>query len=237
MKKLLLLTIAIITLNSCSSDSDEFQPNLSFNLENDIAIASSDIKATNTTTNENGGYIWEVISSSEIKTFTTKDLNFSANRVGEYTIRLKSKQFDIQTEQTINIIRPSLLKLNNITLDDVPQSYNSLYFKILKTSNYTYTYTSQTQQNISSVFPSTTDWNVSYPGNTIVITDKPSNFSGYIIEFYDGNDNLVTQIEPFIDLYPDFSSTEFIAEEKELTTSTNCTNCDYFKIIADISFQ
>lgn len=238
MKTLLLFTIAIITLNSCSSDPDEIlKPNLSFNIENSTVIASSEISITNTTTNQNGGYIWEVISSSGTETFTSQNLTFNANRVGEYTIRLKSNQFDLQTEQTLNAVRPSLLKLNNITLTDIPQSYNSLYFKILKSSDFTYTYTSQTQQNISSLFPNTTDWNVTFPGNTIVITGDPSVSSGYFIEFYDENDNMVTQIEPFLNLYPEFQSIEYIAGDKELITTTSCTNCGYFKITANFSFQ
>ncbi|WP_417212474.1 hypothetical protein [Bizionia sp.] len=236
MKKLLLLTIAIITLNSCASDDEEFQPNLSFNIENGNRIASSKINATNTTTNQNGGFIWEVISNSGIETYTSLNLSFNANRVGEYTIRLKSTQFDLQTEQTINITRPSFLKLNNISLKDIPQNYSSLYFKILKSSDFSYTYTSQTQQNINSIVPSATDWNVGSPGNTIVLADG-NNLDGYFIEFYDGNDNLVTRIQSISNWYPESQLTEFVAGEKELITTTGCTNCDYFEIIANFSFQ
>ena len=125
MKKLLLFTIAIITLNSCSSD-DELQPNLSFNIETGSRIASSEINVTNTTTNPNGSYIWEVVSNSGTETFTTQNLSFNANRIGEYTIKLKSSQFDLETEQTIEITRPSILRFNKVTLKDIPQNYSSL---------------------------------------------------------------------------------------------------------------
>nr|WP_321230742.1 hypothetical protein [uncultured Psychroserpens sp.] len=242
MKKLLLLTIAIITLNSCSSDSDEFQPNLSFNIENGSRIASSTINVTNTTTNQNGGYIWEVITSSGITTYTSLNLSFDANRIGEYTIRLKSSQYDLQTEQTINITRPTFLKFNELNLKTIPQNYSSLYFKILKspiTGNSSYTYTSATRQNVNSLVPSVTDWNIdSLSGNTIQISDGSNGVDDantYFIEFYDGNDNLVTRINPFSNLY--LGNTEFIAGEIELTTTTTCNNCDYFKVLAEFSFQ
>ena len=240
MKKLLLLTIAIITLNSCSSDDGELQPNLSFNIENGSRVASSEINVTNTTTNQNGGYIWEVISSFGTETYTTQNLTFSANRIGEYTIRLKSNQFDLQTEQTINTTRPSTLLFNKLTLKDIPQNYSSLYFKINKiTLNGTsYTYTSPPRQNVSSLVPNVTDWNVDIPGNIIQINDgsNANNSAVYQVEFYDENDNLVTKISSFGDTY--FDSSEFKAGEEELTTtSIGCSTCDYFEIIADFSFQ
>lgn len=238
MKKLLLLTIAIITLNSCSSDSDELQPNLSFNIESGSRIASSEINATNTTTNENGGYIWEVISSSGTETFTSKNLSFDAKRIGNYTIRLKSNQFDLQSEQTLTITKPTFLKFDKLALKDIPQNYSSLYFKILKsqlTGATSYTYTSPTRQNISSLAPSATVWNVEFPGNTIEITDESNSYASYLIEFYDGNDNLVTRLNGFTNIY--FDTSEFVAGEAELTTSSICTNCDYFEVTTDFSFQ
>lgn len=238
MKKLLLLTIAIITLNSCSSDSDELQPNLSFNIESGSRIASSEINATNTTTNQNGGYIWEVISSSGTETFTSQNLSFEAKRIGTYTIRLKSNQFDLQTEQTVNITRPTFLKFDKLSLKDIPQNYSSLYFKILKsplTGATSYTYTSPTRQNISSLVPSATTWNVDFPGNSITITDEANDSASYLVEFYDGNDNLVTRLNGFANIY--FDTSEFVAGEEEITTSSFCTNCDYFETTAEFSFQ
>jgi len=238
MKKLLLFTIAIIMLNSCSSDSDELQPNLSFNIESGSTIASSEINVTNTTTNQNGGYIWEVISNSGTETFTSQNLSFDANRVGEYTIRLKSNQFDLQTEQTLNITSPTFLKFDKISLKDIPQNYSSLYFKILKSplsGTMTYTYTSPTRQNISSLVPSATTWNVDFPGNTIEISDEANDSATYLIEFYDGNDNLVTRINGFTNIY--FDSSEFVAGEEDFTTTSFCTNCDYFEVTNEFSFQ
>ncbi|MEP0265479.1 hypothetical protein [Dokdonia sp.] len=240
MKKLIILSIAIITLHSCSSDSDEFQPNLSFNIESGSRIASSEINITNTTTNQNGGYIWEVISDFGVETFTSQNLNFNANRIGDYTIRLRSNQFDIQTEQAITITRPSSLLFNTLTLKDIPQNYNSLYFRINKlTLNGTsYTYTSQTRQNISSIVPSATDWTIDFPGNTIQLNNgsNANNTAVYQIEFYDENDNLVTKMNSFGDTY--FDSNEFIAGEEVINTTTiGCSNCDFFEIIAEFSFQ
>ncbi len=241
MKKLLLLTIAIATMLSCSSDSDELKPNLSFNIESGQRVASSEISIVNTTTNQNGGYIWEVTSNYGTETYTSQNLSFDANRLGDYTIRLKSSQFDLQTEQTINITRPTFLKFDKLSLKDIPQNYSSLYFKILKsplTGAMSYTYTSPTQQNISNFFPDLTDWNVDFPGNIIQLSDGSNGVddaSTYMIEFYDGNDNLVTRINGFTNIY--FDSSEFVAGEEELTTTSFCTNCDYFEVIAEFSFQ
>ncbi len=240
MKKLIVLTIALIALHSCSSDSDEFQPNLSFNIESGSSVASSEINITNTTTNQNGGYIWEVISDFGTETFTTQNLRFNANRIGDYTIRLQSNQFDVQTEQTITITRPSRLLLNTVTLREIPQNYNALYFRINKITlnGSSYTYTSPTRQNISSIFPDTTDWTVDFPGNTIPLSDgsNADAIASYQIEFYDGNDNLVTRINSFTDIY--FDTSEFIAGDVQLnTTSIGCTNCDFFEVIAEFSFE
>jgi hypothetical protein len=240
MKKLIVLTIAIITLYSCSSDTDEFQPNLSFNIESGSSVASSEINVTNTTTNQNGGYIWEVISDFGTETFTSQNLRFSANRIGDYTIRLQSNQFDLQTEQTITITRPSRLLFNTLTLKDIPQDYDALYFRIHKLglNGTSYTYTSQTRQNISSIVPSTTDWTVDFPGNTILLNDGSDVdiIAVYQIEFYDGNDNLVTKMSTFDDTY--FDSNEFVAGEEQLNTTTiGCADCDFFEVIAAFSFQ
>lgn len=242
MKRIFLLTIALITLNSCGTDEDELQPNLSFNIENGSRFASSNINVTNTTTNQNGGYIWEVISDFETQTFTTQDLTFDANRIGDYIIRLKSNQFDIQTEDTITITRPQALFFEKVTLKDIPQNYSSLYFKIfeirLNGSN-SYTYTSQARQNISSLFPETIDWNIDFPGNIIGLDDgsnSTQNGAVYQVEFYDNNDNLITKINPFSNTY--FNTSEFKAGDKEFTTtSNNCSGCDYFEVTFQFSFN
>lgn len=240
MKKVFLLAIIVMALHSCSSNADEFQPNLSFNIESGSRVASSEINVTNTTTNQNGGYIWEVISDFGTETFTSQNLSFNANRIGDYTIRLQSNQFDIQTEQTISITRPSRLLLNKVTLREISQDYNALYFRINKVTlnGSSYTYTSPTRQNISSIFPNTTDWTVDFPGNIIPLSDgsDPDAIASYQIEFYDGNDNLVTRMNSFSDIY--FDTSEFTTGEVQLnTTSIGCSNCDYFEVIAEFSFE
>jgi len=240
MKKILLLTIALITLNSCSSDSEELQPNLSFNIENGSRVASSQINVTNTTTNQNGGYIWEVISSNGTETYTSQNLSFDANRIGDYTIKLKSNQFDLQTEQTISITRPSTLFFNTLSLKDIPQNYSSLYFQIkrITLSGASYTYTSPPRQNVNSLVPNLTDWNIDIPGNVIQLSDGSdvNDSQVYIVEFYDDNDDLVTKINQFGNVY--FDSSVFSAGEEELTTTADgCSDCDYFEVIADFSFQ
>ena len=96
MRKLLLLSIAIITLNSCSSDDGENNPNLSFTITSTNLLASSEINATNTSTNYNGNYIWEVSSSFGTESFTTENLTFTANRVSDYTIKLKQVQANLK---------------------------------------------------------------------------------------------------------------------------------------------
>jgi membrane-associated HD superfamily phosphohydrolase len=240
MKKLLLLSITIITLNSCSSDESDNNPNLSFNIASTDLIASSKITANNTSTNYNGTYIWEVSSVFGTETFSTENLTFNANRVSDYTIKLRTSSNEFETEQIITTTQPTKLEFKKLTLKDIPQDYSTLYFQINKisTSGSTTIYTSASQQNISSLAPSVVDWNIDIANGVYNLTDGSdiNNINTYQIEFFDGNNNLITKLNPFGNLY-DMNS-EYIAGEEELTTtSTNCNNCDYFKVLADFGFR
>ncbi|GHC42983.1 hypothetical protein [Ulvibacter litoralis] len=257
MKKLVLLTLAIITLNSCLSNDEEFQPTLSFNIESGRTIASSEINITNTSTNQNGlytwelsngtatnsngDYTWEVTSNNGTETFTTNNLSFYANYIGDYTITLKSNLFDLQIEETITTTRPQALVFDKVTLKDIPQDYSSLYFKILEIrldGTTSYTYTSYTKHHVYSFFPENTEWDVDLTGHIIAINDgsNTNDIASYQVEFYDNNDNLVTKINAFGNTY--FDTSEFKAGEEEFTTTSNgCAGCDYFEVIFDFSFN
>ena len=240
MRKLLLLSIAIITLNSCSSDDSENNPNLSFTITSTNLLASSEINATNTSTNYNGNYIWEVSSSFGTESFTTENLTFTANRVSDYTIKLKTSSSEFETEQTITTTQPTRLEFKKLTLQDIPQNYSALYFKInrISTSGSTTIYTSATRQNISSLAPSIVDWNIDLANGIYDLTDGSdvNDLNAYQIEFFDGNDNLITKLNTFDNLY-DMNS-QYVAGEIEITTtSTNCNNCDYFEVLADFAFR
>tara|TARA_R100001198_G_C5188513_1_gene182136 strand:+ start:227 stop:952 length:726 start_codon:yes stop_codon:yes gene_type:complete len=240
MRKLLLLSIAIITLNSCSSDDGENNPNLSFTITSTNLLASSEINATNTSTNYNGNYIWEVSSSFGTESFTTENLTFTANRVSDYTIKLKTSSSEFETEQTITTTQPTRLEFKKLTLQDIPQNYSALYFQInrISTSGSTTIYTSATRQNISSLAPSVVNWNIDMANGIYNLTDGSdvNDLNVYQIEFFDGNDNLVTKLNTFDNLY-DMNS-QYVAGEIEITTtSTNCNNCDYFEVLADFGFR
>ena len=237
--KTILLSIAIITLNSCSSDDSDNNPNLSFNITSANLIASSEINATNTSTNYNGSYTWEVTSPFGTETFSTENLTFNANRVTDYTIKLKTSSNEFETEQSITTTQPSILEFKKLTLQDIPQNYDALYFQInrITVDGTTTTYTSATRQNISSLAPSLVDWNIDLPANRIDLTDGSdvNEIEVYQIEFFDGNDNLVTRLNSFGNLF-DMNS-EYVAGEEELTTtSNNCNNCDFFEVLADFGF-
>jgi len=235
MKNILLISIAIITLFSCSSDDNDAA--LSFNINSGDKVASSKITIINTSTNYFGNYIWEVTSDYGTQTYTTNNLSFYANRIGDYTIKLKSTTDNLETEQAITITRPSKMLFNKLTLKSIPHDYNSLYFKLntLTTGGNTYIYTSQTRTQIISIFPELTEWNIDFPYNIIDVSND-AEFLVYQIEFYDNNDNLVTKLDAFSNIYSDGS--EFVAGEEELRTSTiSCSDCDYFEVLADFSFQ
>jgi hypothetical protein len=235
------ITIFIaITILACSSDADENNPNLSFSIENGNRFASSEINITNTSTNYTGDYIWDVNSVFGTETFTSQNLTFNANRVSDYTISLRSESNDFETEQTISITQPSILVFNTITLIDIPQNYDALYFKLnrITINGATTVYTSGERQNISSLAPSVIDWDVDFPSNAVELTDGSdvNEIATYQVEFYDGNDNLVTKLNSFGNLY-DMNS-QYAAGEIELTTiSSGCTNCDYFEVLADFAFR
>jgi len=237
MKNILLISIAIITLFSCSSDDTDAV--LSFNINSGDRVASSEITIINTSTNYFGSYIWEVTSDYGTQTYTTENLTFNANRVSDYIIKLKSTTDNLETQQSITIYQPSKLLFNKLSLKSIPQNYNSLYFKIYKYNingdPNTYIYTSQTRENISSIFPENTNWIIEIPYNIYPIYDD-INVSTFRIEFYDSNDDLVTRLDSFSNLYSDVS--EYVAGEEELRTSTiGCNDCDYFEVLADFSFQ
>ena len=240
MKKLLLLSIAIITLNSCSSDDSENNPNLSFNITSTNLLASSEINATNTSTNYNGNYTWEVTSAFGTETFSTENLTFNANRVADYTIKLKTSSNEFETEQSITTTQPTRLELKKLTLQDIPQNYSVLYFQInrISTSGSSTIFTSATRQNISSLAPSVVNWNIDVANGIYNLTDgnDVNDINAYQIEFFDENDNLVTILNSFGNLY-DVNS-EYVAGQVEITTtSTNCNNCDYFEVLADFGFR
>lgn len=240
MKKLLLLSIAIITLNSCSSDDSENNPNLSFNITSTNLLASSEINATNTSTNYNGNYIWEVSSAFGTETFSTQNLTFNANRVADYTIKLKTSSNEFETEQSITTTQPTRLEFKKLTLKDIPQNYSALYFQInrISTSGSTTIYTSATRQNISALAPSVVDWNIDIVNGIYNLTDGSdvNDLNAYQIEFFDSNNNLVTKLNSFDNLYT--TNSEYLAGEIELTTnSNNCNNCDYFEVLADFGFR
>jgi len=240
MKKLLLLAISIITLNSCSSDNNEENPNLSFNITSTNLLASSEIKTTNTSTNYNGNYIWEVSSDYGTETYPTENLTFNANRVSDYTIKLKTSSNEFETLQTITTTQPTRLEFKKLTLKDIPQNYSSLYFQInrISVSGTTTIYTSSTRQNISSLAPSVVDWDIDTLNGIYNLTDgtNANNFYVYQIQFFDGNNNLVTKLNTFDNFYT--INSEYVSGEIEITTtSTNCSNCDYFKVLADFGFR
>ena len=237
MKNLLLLSIAIITLNSCSSDDSQNNPNLSFNITSTNLLASSEINRTNTSTNYTGNYIWEVSSSFGTETFTTENLTFNANRVGRYIIKLKTSSNAFETEQSITTTEPTKLEFKKLTLKNISQNYPALYFKINRISRNSSTtiYTSTTKQNISSLTPSVVNWDIDVANgvyNLFSGTDV-NDINFYQIEFFDGNDNLVTKLKTFSNLID-----EYVAGEEEITTTfTNCSNCDYFEVLADFGYS
>ena len=238
MKKLLLLSIAIITLNSCSSDDNsENNPNLSFNITSTNLLASSEINATNTSTNYTGNYTWEVSSTFGTETFSTENLTFIANRVGSYIIKLKTSSNEFETEQSITTTQPTKLEFKKLTLKNIPQNYPALYFEINRISRNSSTtiYTSTTKQNISSLSPSVVNWDIDVANGVynLFSGNDVNDINFYQIEFFDGNDNLVTKLNTFSNLID-----EYVAGEEEITTTfTNCNNCDYFEVFADFGYR
>ena len=236
------LTILFLILTSCSSDDENVEPQLSFTIENGERVAPAEINITNNTTDFNGDYIWEVewTTMMAIETYETEDLSFTANKSGEYIIRLKTANGDYLTEQSLEIERPSALLLNKITLTEIPQSYDALYFKIKKINldwTTSYVYTSQPRQNISTMV-SFGDyyWNIDVPFNHFNIPYENSEVGTYIIEFYNEDDALVTKMNAFSTMFSEYSSFE-TRTETITTTSVNCQTCHYFEIEAEFDFS
>ena len=240
--KIVLLILSISIFNACSSDEEE--ENLSFSIQNNERFAPSEINTINNTTNHLGTYTWEIEHHGITETFNTEDMNFTATKSGEYSIKLTSSLGNETEIQNVTIEKPSALILNKVKLKEVPQNYNDLYFKIRKyeriNGNLTdvgFIYTSPTRQNINSGLVGFTeyDWNV---GNSILLTSDALNLDAYIIEFYTGNDILVTKIKQFHNSdYGLNLNNDFEIENDTMITGAYCNGCDYFEIYLDYEYS
>lgn len=244
MKKLF-LPLVLIIFASCSKDSDENAPQLSFVIEDINQVASSQIIATNTSSNYDGDYIWEVTSASATTTYTTEKLNFDATRIGGYIVKLKSSNGELETQKSVAIFAPLTKVLDKITLKAIPKNYEALYFKIYKYTPFgnktIVIYISQQQQNIAPSNASEIAWDIQNTSLEIELVDLRlgpafEQLESYEIEFFNSNDESVTRFDPFANIFDE--TTDFIAGDISFTTTRNdCANCDQFEILANFSYE
>lgn len=241
MKTLSTFLVAFI-LFSCSSDSNEDAAQLSFEINDGLRFATSEISVTNTTTNYSGDFVWEVTSASESLTFSTPNLTFTPRFAERYTIVLKSSNGDLEFSSSISISRPNNKTIRFVRLKDIPQNYEGLYFTIEKRgidNNPTIVFSSARLPGINAQDLSGAVWEVTGGNGTFPIVDPlettARDFESYTIRFYDDQDNLVTRLDPIFNSYPEESA--FDAGDFPLNSSTqDCMNCASFEIIVEIEF-
>ncbi len=241
MKTLSTLLLAFLLL-SCSSDSNEDDPQLSFEINDGLRFASSEISVTNTTTNYSGNFIWEVTSASESLTFSTRDLTFTPRFVERYNIILRSSDGDLEFNTSIAITRPNIKTIKSVRLENIPENYEELYLIVKKSSPVNPTivvYSSNRITNVNSQNLSSVLWEIAGENGTFSIGDPIDSgiedFAGFTIEFFDGQDNFVTRLDPIFNFYPEGSA--FDAGEIPLNSSTqDCMNCASFETLVEIEF-
>jgi len=242
MKKLLpYLTIALLI--SCSSDSDESSPELSFAINDGLRFASAEVSITNTSTNYSGTFSWEVTSQYESLLFSTNDIVFNPKYSGQYIITLKTADGNLETNNSIFISRPNKKIIKEVGLASIPKSYDELYFNIVKytlAEDNTLFYTSSRISDVTSENLANIRWTIDETDGSFELSsisnDSSDEFASYTIEFYDGNDNFVTRLESIFNSGSD--GIPFEAGEINLaTTPSNCGSCDQFETRVDIDFS
>lgn len=232
--------LVVVLFNSCSKDETEYEnPILDFSITTTDTVAPSNITTINNTTNYSGDYSWKIIKppfSEEIIT-SSENLEFEANRLGTYEITLIVG--DESITKSIEITQPSSLYYNKITLLNIGNNYESLYFRI-KQNNYPeasyYIYTSPLRNNVTSTSVNNSDeyWNLSIP-ISINISEEITPL--HVFEFYDENNNLVSTTEA-ISGYHDSIYGIFKNEDEILVTSSfGCGDCDYIEISVNTRYR
>lgn len=233
--------LILVVLVGCSDDTEENAPQLSFEIEEGPKFASVEINVTNTSSNYNGDYLWEVTSpSGATSSTTTKDIRFNAPLSGQYFIKLSGDSGELDTRQDLFIVSPAKQVLNKISLREIPKNYEGLYFKIKRYNSFEDTtsmaYTSETKEGVTTENASQIVWNIENNPFTFSLLEASfQNLASYEIEFFNENDELVTRFDPFFNGV--FEVREFIAGELTMTTtSSDCADCDIFEIVVDVNF-
>ncbi len=229
-------------LFGCSSDSENESPNLSFTIEPGLRFASSEIRITNTSTNYEGGYRWEVTSEFSTETFTSEDLVYSLKYASQYFIKLQTSQGDFETQESLVVSAPSSLILNRLALKEIPQDYSELYFTIMERTaggTETLVFVSDPASNIIASNPSQSAWDVNETYPILQLGPETSsvldNLKFYSINFYDGGDNFITRMEFFTNGRGE--GAEFVNGPVDLARDPqNCFDCAEFLVIADFSY-
>lgn len=228
---------------SCSSDSENADPILSFTIEPGNRFASSEINITNTSTNYVGTYFWEVSSEFGTENFNSQDLTFIASRATQYFIKLSTSASDFETQENLITSAPSSLTLRGITLKEVTQDYPSLYFTLTErtaSNRERVVFTSEPISNIEARSPSTATWSVDV-STDLVRADLggPSlldDLKSYQISFYDERDNLITKLEPYNNGRA--ADSEYIGGEIDLELDPrDCVGCPEFVVTADFLYS
>jgi hypothetical protein len=242
MKKLAILILAA-TLFACSSDSENESPNLSFTIEPGLRFASSEIRINNTSTNYEGAYRWEVTSAFGSETFNSEDLVFAPRYATQYFVRLQTSQGDFETQEDLVISAPSTLRLNRLSLKEIPQDYPELYFTIVERTaggRETRVYVSDPVSNIPASNPSQAGWDVD---ETYAIflqgLETTSSFlqdlKFHYINFYDGGDNFISRMEFFTNGRGEGDA--FVNGPVDLARDPqDCFDCAAFMVTADFSY-